>query len=96
MGTSGSTEGEEFRHLEGARPLLLRKSQLQWFERLIGIRVPPSGGPPDTGGDPQVDPEIAGGIISSICSENAPGTPSRSWEVLLGRLDRWEVTVHRW
>lgn len=58
-------------------PLLLRKSQLPWFERLIRIRMPPFGdtltgrrprGRPR--GDPEVDPEIAGGIRSSICSEN--------------------------
>ena len=68
----------------GVEPLLLRieRSQLRWFGHLI--RMPPALLPLEVfghvrlGGDPEADPEPAGGIIYLIWPGNASGSPRRS------------------
>lgn len=39
------------------------------------------------GGDPGVDPELAGGIVNLIWPGNTSGSPRRSWKVLLEIID---------
>lgn len=61
---------------------VFNRRRMRSFRHLIGM-LP--GHLRLVGGDPGVDPELAGGIINLIWPGNTSGSPRRSWKVLLGR-----------